>query len=342
MATVQMNPYDPRNLHLSDEEYLRSGHLACPGCGAALGLRIALKTLGEKTMVVIPACCFAVCVGSYPFSAAKVPVINVAFATAAISAAGIRAGLEAQGKTDVTVLAWAGDGGTFDIGLQSLSATVERNDNIIYVCYDNEAYMNTGIQRSSATPYGAWTTTTPLPSPKQEPKKDIVGILAEHRIPYAATASIAFPEDFARKLAKAKSIPGTKFLHLWVSCPTGHKSEERFSIRIARLAVETGIFPLYEVEYGDRYTINWEPSFRDVKEYLGLQGRFRHLSEAQIATIRGNVRSEWKRLRAKVRLGNELEQEDRSTEDMLGCSLAGARPLSQAESVLGLGTDAWR
>ena len=210
----------------------------------------------------------------------------------------------------MNVLAWAGDGGTFDIGLQALSGTVERNDNIIYVCYDNEAYMNTGIQRSSATPYGAWTTTTPWPSPKQEPKKDIVGILAEHRIPYAATASIAFPEDFARKLAKAKSIPGTKFLHLWVACPTGHKSEERLSIRIARLAVETGIFPLYEVEYGARYTINWEPSFRDVKEYLGLQGRFRHLTEEQIGTIRSNLRSEWKRLRAKVRLGNELEQED--------------------------------
>jgi pyruvate/2-oxoacid:ferredoxin oxidoreductase beta subunit len=322
MATVQMNQYDPRNLHLSDAEYLRSGHPACPGCGAALGLRMALKALGEKTVVVIPASCFAVCVGSYPFSALNVPVMNVAFATAAISAAGIRAGLDVQGNNDVAVLVWAGDGGTFDIGLQSLSGTVERNDNIIYVCYDNEAYMNTGIQRSSATPYGAWTTTTPLPSPKQEPKKDIIGILAEHRIPYAATASIAFPEDFARKLAKAKSMPGTKFLHLWVACPTGHKSEERLSIRIARLAVETGIFPLYEVENGDRYTINWEPSFRDVKEYLGPQGRFRHLTEEQIGTIRGNVRAEWKHLRAKVRCGNELEREDRWTDDLLVDSLA--------------------
>ncbi len=314
MAAIQANAYDPRNLHLSDEEYLYSGHPACPGCGAALGLRIALKALGEKTIVVIPACCFAVCVGSYPFSAVKVPVMNVAFETAAISAAGVRAGLDAQGKSDVNVLAWAGDGGTFDIGLQSLSGTVERNDNIIYVCYDNEAYMNTGIQRSSATPYGAWTTTTPWPSPKQEPKKDIIGILAEHRIPYAATASIAFPEDFARKLEKAKSMPGAKFLHLWVACPTGHKSEERFSIRIARLGVETGIFPLYEVENGTRYTINREPSFRDVKEYLGLQGRFRHLTEEQIGTIRSNVKSGWRRLRGKVRLGNELEEEDRLTE----------------------------
>jgi len=317
MASRQTNAYDPRNLHLSDEEYLRSGHPACPGCGAALGLRVALKTLGEKTIVVVPASCFAVVIGSYPFSALNVPAINVAFATAAISAAGIRAGLDAQGKHDVNVLVWAGDGGTFDIGLQSLSATVERNDNIIYICYDNEAYMNTGIQRSSATPYGAWTTTTPLPAPKPEPKKDMIGILAEHRIPYAATASIAFPEDFARKLTKAKSIPGAKFLHLWVSCPTGHKSEERLSIRIARLAVETGIFPLYEVEHGDRYTINREPSFREVKEYLGLQGRFRHLTEEQILTIRNHVKYEWKRLRAKVRLGNELEQEDVLTDDML-------------------------
>jgi pyruvate ferredoxin oxidoreductase beta subunit/2-oxoisovalerate ferredoxin oxidoreductase beta subunit len=311
MDTLQTVQYDPKNLHLSDEEFLRSGHLACAGCGAALGMRLALKALGEKTIVVVPACCFAVSIGAYPFNAMKVPVLNVAFETAAVSAAGVRAGLDAQGKKDVTVLAWAGDGGTFDIGIQSLSGTVERNDNIIYVCYDNEAYMNTGIQRSSATPFGAWTTTTPLPFPKHEPKKDIVGILAEHRIPYAATATIAFPEDFTRKLQKAKSISGTKFLHLWVPCPTGHKSEERLSIRLSRLAVETGVFPLYEVERGVRYTINREPSFVDVNEYLRLQGRFRHLGAADIETIRHTIAFEWRRLRAKVRMGYELQREDR-------------------------------
>ncbi len=303
---IELETFDPRNLHLPEHEGMHSGHLACPGCGAALGMRLALKALGPDTMVVIPACCWAVIVGPYPFQALKVPVLQVAFETAAISAAGIRAALDVQGRDDITVMAWAGDGGTFDIGFQALSGAVERNDDIIYVCYDNEAYMNTGIQRSSATPYGAWTTTTPVETPKAEPKKNMVEILAEHRIPYAATASIAFPEDFVRKLRKAKTIPGAKFIHLWISCPAGHKSEERLSVKIARLAVETGVFPLYEVEHGVRYTINHEPKFLDVREYLALQGRFRHLEEHHIETIRRNIEWEWARLRAKVEMGRKL------------------------------------
>ena len=298
--------YDPKNLHLPEQELLRSGHLACPGCGAALGMRLALKALGPKTMVVIPACCWAVINGPYPFHALGVPVLQVAFETAAVSAAGIRAALHMKGRDDVAVLAWAGDGGTFDIGFQSLSGAVERNEDIIYVCYDNEAYMNTGIQRSSATPFGAWTTTTPEPNTKPEPKKNIVEIFAEHRIPYAATASIAFPEDFVRKLQKARSIKGAKFIHLWISCPAGHKSEERLSVKIARLAVETGVFPLYEVEHGTKYTINHEPRFVDVTEYLKLQGRFRHLTHEQIEFIRQSIRWEWQRLRAKVAMGETL------------------------------------
>ena len=301
--------YDPRNLHLPSEELVQSGHLACPGCGAVIGMRIALKALGENTVVVIPACCFAVLNGAYPFSALKVPVLNVAFATAGISGSGIRAAFEMQGREDVNILVWAGDGGTFDIGLQSLSGAVERNDNMIYVCYDNEAYMNTGIQRSSATPYGAWTTTTPAISPKSEPKKNIVEIMAAHGIPYAATASIGYPEDFFRKMQKAKATPGSKFIHLWVSCPTGHKSEERNSVKIARLAVETGVFPLYEVENGIRYTINHRPAFTNLADYLNLQGRFRHLHEQQMDNMRLNIESEWKRLEAKVEIGRRLEPE---------------------------------
>jgi len=269
-------------------------------------MRLALKALGENTIMAVSAGCWGTLNGPYPFAPLKVPVLEVPFATTAISAAGIRAGLDVQGKHDINVVAWAGDGGTFDIGLQALSGAVERNDDIIYVCYDNEAYMNTGIQRSSATPYAAWTTTTPADSPKLEPKKDIVGILAEHRIPYAATASIAYPEDFVRKLNKAKAIRGAKFLHLWVSCPTGHKSEERYSVKIARLAVESGVFPLYEVEQGVEYTINHEPAFTDVAEYLNLQGRFRHLETGQVDAIRRNIDWEWKRLRAKVTMGREL------------------------------------
>ena len=303
---IDITSYDPRNLHLPDGEILSSGHLACPGCGAALGMRLALKALGPNTMVVIPACCWAVINGPYPFQALSVPVLQVAFETAAISASGIRAALDVQGKKDINVVAWAGDGGTFDIGFQALSGAVERNDDIIYFCYDNEAYMNTGIQRSSATPYGAWTTTTPVETPKAEPKKNMVEIMVEHRIPYTATASIAFPEDFVRKVEKAKGIPGAKFIHLWISCPAGHKSEERNSVKIARLAVETGVFPLYEVEYGTRYTINHEPAFTDVNAYLELQGRFRHLTEEHVKTMRRNIRWEWERLRAKVEMGRKL------------------------------------
>ncbi len=303
---IDVTAYDPKNLHLPEFDILHSGHLACPGCGAALGMRLALKALGPKTMVVIPACCWAVINGPYPYEALGVPVLQVAFETAAISAAGIRAALDAQGKEGITVLAWAGDGGTFDIGFQSLSGAAERNDDIIYVCYDNEAYMNTGIQRSSATPYGAWTTTTPVESPKPEPKKNMVEIMVEHRVPYTATASLAFPEDFVRKLQKAQRIRGAKFIHLWSACPPGHKSEERYSIRIARLAVETGIFPLYEVDYGTKYTINHEPAFTDINEYLKLQGRFRHLQPYHVENMRRNIEWEWKRLRAKVEMGAKL------------------------------------
>ena len=303
---VDPKTYDPRNLHLPEHEIMRSGHMACPGCGAALGMRLALKALGPDTMVVIPACCWAVIIGPYPYQALEVPVLQVAFETAAISASGVRAALRAQGRDDVTVMAWAGDGGTFDIGFQSLSGAVERNDDIIYVCYDNEAYMNTGIQRSSATPYGAWTTTTPVETPKAEPKKNMVEIMVEHRIPYTATASIAYPEDFIRKMKKAQSIRGAKFIHLWISCPAGHKSEERNSVKIARLAVETGIFPLYEVEYGTRYTINHEPAFTDIRQYLELQGRFRHLTDEHVETMRRNLDWEWQRLRAKVEMGRTL------------------------------------
>ena len=313
MATTTME-YDPRKIHVSGEELVQSGHLACPGCASVIGMRIALKALGKNTVVVIPACCWGVLNGAYPFSALKVPVLNVAFATAGISASGVRAAFDVQGRKDVNVLVWAGDGGTFDIGLQSLSGAVERNDDLIYVCYDNEAYMNTGIQRSSATPYGAWTTTTPANAPKSEPKKNIVEILAAHDIPYAATASIGYPEDFFRKMQMAKTVRGTRFIHLWVSCPTGYKSEERNSVKIARLAVETGVFPLYEVENGVRYTINHQPPFTNVTEYLNLQGRFRHLNEQQIENIRRDIRRKWKHLEARVEIGRRLEPEPYETQ----------------------------
>ena len=185
---------------------MHPGHVACPGCGAAIAMKFALRAMGPKTMVVIPACCWGVIAGPYPQSSLKVPVLQTAFATAGAAASGLRAALDMRGDSETVVMAWAGDGGTFDIGLQSLSGAVERNEDILYVCYDNEAYMNTGVQRSSSTPYGTRTTTTPGSGWKRSRKKNIVEILAAHRIPYAATASIAFPEDMMRKFEKARQM----------------------------------------------------------------------------------------------------------------------------------------
>lgn len=285
---------------LPEEELLESGHLACPGCAASLAMRYALQALGKKTMVVIPACCWTVIAGFFPSSSLKVPVLHVAFETAAIAAAGVKRGLVARGIEDVQVMAWAGDGATFDIGLQALSGCAERNDDILYVCYDNEAYMNTGIQRSSATPFMGWTTTTPNPMFKDSPKKDIMRIMAAHRIPYAATASPAFPEDFILKMKKAKSIRGLRFIHLLSTCPPGWKLPSELSIKVARLAVETKIFPLYEIEKGRRYRLTVTPRGLPVGEYLGLQGRFSHLTPKEIQAIQTQVDTEWEILMGNI------------------------------------------
>ncbi|MCP2520402.1 pyruvate synthase subunit PorB [Candidatus Aminicenantes bacterium AC-708-M15] len=286
--------------NLPEKENMRPGHLACQGCGAALAMRYTLKALGEKTIVTIPACCWSVIDGPFPYSSLKVPLFHCAFETAAASAAGIRAGLDIKGLEDINVLAWAGDGGTFDIGIQALSGAAERNENIIYVCYDNEAYMNTGIQRSSATPYGAWTTTTPVKHYKNRPKKDIVAIMAAHRIPYVATASVGYPDDLIRKVEKAKNIKGTKFIHIYAPCPTGWKCKPDDTIKISRLAVETAVFPLYEIENGYKYILNIKPEVKKpVTEYLKMQGRFRHLTEKEIEMIQKEVDFQWKRLLEK-------------------------------------------
>ncbi|OGP69030.1 MAG: 2-ketoisovalerate ferredoxin oxidoreductase [Deltaproteobacteria bacterium RBG_13_53_10] len=283
-----------------DEEYLTSGHLACSGCGATIAMRYALKALGENVIVVLPACCWTIIPGAFPHTAMKVPLYHVAFETAASSATGVKAGLEMKGDSTTTVLAWAGDGGTFDIGLQALSGAAERNDDFIYVCYDNEAYMNTGIQRSSATPFLTWTTTTPAHQPKIEAKKNIMEIMAAHRIPYAASASVAYPEDFYEKMKKAKEIKGLRFIHILATCPTGWRLPSQLSIKAARLAVLTRIFPLYEIERGDLYTINLSPGPRPVKEYLKLQGRYSHLTDQEIETIQEDVEKNWARLMRKA------------------------------------------
>jgi len=286
---------------LPAEELMSSGHLACQGCGAALAMRYALKALGQKTVVCIPACCWSVIDGPYPYSSLDVPVYHCAFETAASTATGVKAGLEMMGDTETTVVAWAGDGGTFDIGIQALSGAAERNDDIIYVCYDNEAYMNTGIQRSSATPYGAWTTTTPVKHFKDRPKKDMVGIMAAHHIPYIATANIAYPEDMFRKMKKAKDIRGTRFFHVYSPCPVGWKSRPEDTIKLGRLAVQTTYFPLYEIEYGEKLTLNVKIKERKpIDEYMRLQGRFRHLQEDQIAAIQAEIDARWQKLLSRA------------------------------------------
>jgi pyruvate/2-oxoacid:ferredoxin oxidoreductase beta subunit len=279
-----------------EQELVCSGHYACQGCGAVIAMRHALAALGPKTVVVIPACCWSVIAGPYPFSALRVPLFHTAFETGGSTASGVRAALDIQGKSDVNVLTWAGDGGTFDIGLQSLSGAVERNENIIYTCYDNEAYMNTGIQQSSATPMRAWTMTSPESFPKDTPKKDIVQILAGHKIPYVATTSIGFPDDLKTKFEKAKEIKGTKFIHVLAPCPSGWKYSSELSVRLARMATHCKIFPIYEVFDGEDYVINIEPEGRPVDEYLSMQGRFSHLTPREIAEIQARVDYNWEHL----------------------------------------------
>jgi len=283
-------------LTIPEEEIMSPGHLACQGCGASLAMRYALKALGRKTIVTIPACCWAVIDGPFPYSAAGIPVQQSAFEAAAATASGISHALSQLGQDDVTTLAWAGDGGTFDIGLQALSGAAERGDNFIYIVYDNEAYMNTGIQRSSSTPHGAWTTTTPVKHYKKGPKKNIMEIMVAHHIPYCATANIAFPEDFIKKVLKAKSIKGAKFIHLYAPCPTGWKHPPDITIDIAKLATQTLTFPIYEVENGV-YKINRRiKNPKPVEEYLRLQGRFRHLPVDEVKHIQDSVNRNWERL----------------------------------------------
>jgi len=281
---------------IPEDELLYSGHTACPGCGAVLALKYVLKGLGPRTIIVIPPSCAGTISAPFPFSSLKIPVLRIPFETTAISASGIRAALDVMGKRDIHVLGWAGDGGTFDIGLQALSATAERNDNIIYVCYDNEAYMNTGIQRSSATPEGAWTTTTPSPYLKDTPKKDIVRIMAAHKIPYIATASVGYPPDLIKKVKRAKEIVGTKFILIFSPCPTGWRYSSEMTIRIAKLATETGIFPLYEIENGEKYILSQRRPQKPLKEYFSLQGRFRNLKEEKLLRAEAKVKKDWEYL----------------------------------------------
>ncbi|MEK7744612.1 MAG: thiamine pyrophosphate-dependent enzyme, partial [Elusimicrobiota bacterium] len=236
-------------------ELMSPGHLACQGCGGTLAMRYALKGLGPDTAFVVPACCWTIIAGPVPRSSLSIPLLHCPFASAAATAAGLKAGLLARGDGVTQVVAWAGDGGTIDIGIQALSGAADRDEDILYVCYDNEAYMNTGIQRSGGTPRGAWTMTTPGAAGAERPKKDLDAVIAAHRPRYQATATPAYAEDMVRKFRKARAVKGFRFIRILAPCPPGWKYESGDTVALSRLAVQTGLFPLWETEEG-RFRLN--------------------------------------------------------------------------------------
>jgi len=285
-------------LNLPEKEYMLPGNRTCAGCGLSIAYRHALKALGENTIVTIPASCLTVLHGMYPITSVNIPCLNTAFASTAASASGIVAGLKALGRTGITVVAFAGDGGTHDIGIQALSAAAERNTDFIYVCYDNEAYMNTGGQRSSSSPLGATTTTTPVIG-KEQHQKDMPAIMAAHGIPYVATASSSYPLDLYEKMRKAKDIEGTRFIYISTPCPPGWGFPIKDTVMMGRLSVETGMVVLYEIEDGvfrltsasDRLARRGKP--KPAREYIELQGRFGKISEAQLDELQRWVDVRW-------------------------------------------------
>ncbi|HME43818.1 MAG TPA: pyruvate synthase subunit PorB [Syntrophorhabdales bacterium] len=289
------------------EEFAVPGHRACTGCAEILAVRLALKGFGRDTIISMATGCMEIVSSPLPTTDWTLPWIHVAFENAAAVASGVESGLKIlrkKGKIpdkDVHVVAIAGDGGTMDIGLQSLSGALERYHKFTYICLDNEAYMNTGIQRSSGTPFGAMTTTSPPGKNsigQSTWKKDMPKIAVAHNIPYVATACPSYPFDFLEKIKKAKMADGPSYLHVLSVCPTGWRTPTDLSIRYGRLAVQTGVFPLYEVENGKyRVTYNAEP-LRPITEYLKGQGRFRHLTPESIATIQQRITADWVALKA--------------------------------------------
>jgi len=278
-----------------NKDYFLWGHGACPGCGVAIAVKNIMKILGPETIVYIPASCLVVFGAQYPNSAFDVPYFFTAFENTGAVTTGIRAALRRRGKKAV-VVGLAGDGGTFDIGLQSLSGAADRDEDILYVCLDNEAYMNTGIQMSGATPFGAWTTTSPagkVVKGKRRFKKDIDHIVAAHDPPYMATLSIAHYNDFVRKVDKAKNTQGFRFLHVLTPCVPGWRTEASKSMEIAKLAVETGMWTLLEAEKGEAM-LTYKPSkMLPVTDYLKLQGRFAHLTPDDINAMQKWLCMKW-------------------------------------------------
>ena len=272
---------------LDEQEYFY-GHKACAGCGGSLAVRIALKVLGEKAVAVLPAGCMSAVGFNYPQLAFSNNAIISTFAGTASMMTGILAGLKSRGIEDAQIVGFAGDGGTADIGIQALSGAIDRNDNILYICYDNEAYMNTGIQKSSLTPFGARTTTSPAGKNVHgniKNKKNMFEIIAAHDIAYAATASIGYMQDYINKVEKASNIKGTKYIHVIAPCPTGWGVKTDDTVEVAKEIVDTGLWYLAEYESGS-YHLTYRPKkFSDIKSYLKRQSRFKHLTDEDIELI---------------------------------------------------------
>jgi pyruvate ferredoxin oxidoreductase beta subunit len=302
--------YVPRLV--TKKEFFVPGHRACIGCGEALAVRLACKALGQNTIIASATGCMEIVSSQLPYTSWQVPWIHTLFENTAAVASGIESGLKMLMKKgriahqEIRVVAMAGDGGTSDIGIQALSGALERGHNFLYLCFDNEAYMNTGIQRSSATPFGASTTTSPagkVSIGQVTWKKNMPAIAAAHNIPYVATACPSYPFDMLAKVEKGVSTPGPAYIHILSVCPTGWRCATDLTIRIGRLAVETGIFPLYEIEDG-RYSLNFDFSqLRPVTDYMKLQGRFRHLSEDVIDKIQQRVSADYAKLKEKASEG---------------------------------------
>lgn len=284
-------------LNLTEEEFVHPGNRACSGCGLSIVYRIGLKALGKDTILVVPPSCLTVLQGLYPVASTKLPAVNVTFASTGAAATGVRAAMRALKKSDINVVAWAGDGGTGDIGIQALSGACERGEDIIYICYDNEAYMNTGVQRSGTTPQGVLTTTTPIKGKLQE-KKDVPSIIAAHKIGYVATASAAYPLDLYDKVKKATTISGPRYIHVHTPCPPGWSFDTRYTIKVGKLAVKTGLFDLYEIENGVFKLTGASAQLLGkkrlpVSEYFATQGRFKSLDAESVEKVQQQVDAKW-------------------------------------------------
>ena len=294
---------------VTTEEFVAEGHTFCSGCGEVLALRLACKALGRDIIIANATGCIEICTSPLPVTSWKIPWIHTLFENTAATISGIEAGLKILMRKgtiperDIKCVAIAGDGGTSDIGIQALSGAFERNHDFLYLCFDNEAYMNTGIQRSSATPYGASTTTAPAGKfsiGQITRKKNMAEIAVAHDIPYVATACPSYPFDLMNKVKKGAEVKGPAYIHIFSPCPTGWRHASDLAIEIGRLAVETGIFPLYEVE-GGKYRLNVDrPKLKPVEEYLKPQGRYRHLTDKEIEKIQAMINEDYVKLTKKV------------------------------------------